>query len=65
MHALQQTHASKKHVFGLLFAGYLLFVLYPLLRANRPHNDDLLRMLYGSHSRNVNGRPLISIPATS
>lgn len=62
MHASQQqTHARSKHVFGLLFAGYLLFVLYPILRANRPHNDDLMRMLAGSYNWNANGRPLTNL----
>lgn len=45
-------------MFGILFGGYLLFVLYPILRANRPCNDDLIRMLTGAYSWNVNGRPL-------
>jgi hypothetical protein len=61
MDSSRQSHANSRHVFGLLFAGYFLFILYPILRANRPCNDDLARMLTGSYSWNVNGRPLTTL----
>lgn len=48
-------------VFGLLFLVYTLFVLFPILRANRPCNDDLARMLIGVYSWDVNGRPLTTL----
>ncbi|WP_158628836.1 glucosyltransferase domain-containing protein [Dyella choica] len=54
----QQNLAGSKQVFGILFTGYLLFVLYPILRADRPCNDDMARMLSGAYSWNDNGRPL-------
>jgi len=58
MPPLESAAASSKRVFGTLFAGYLLFVLYPILRADRPCNDDMARMLSGTYSWNDNGRPL-------
>ncbi|GLQ90595.1 glucosyltransferase domain-containing protein [Dyella flagellata] len=58
MPSSQQIPAGSKQLFGILFTGYLLFVLYPILRADRPFNDDMARMLSGAYSWNDNGRPL-------
>ncbi|MBE1159023.1 glucosyltransferase domain-containing protein [Dyella acidiphila] len=50
-----------RQVFGILFLGYFLFVLYPILRADRPCNDDLARALNGAYAWDINGRPLTTL----
>lgn len=47
-------------VFGLLLALYWL-ILYPILRANRYHEDDLKRALIGRTGWDSNGRPLTTL----
>lgn len=42
-------------------AGLLLLVLYPILHADRPYNDDLKRALLGRASWDSNGRPLTTL----
>lgn len=42
-------------------AGLLLFLLYPILRADRPYDDDLKRALLGRASWDSNGRPLATL----
>ena len=42
-------------------AGLLLLVLYPILRADRPYDDDLKRALLGRASWDSNGRPLATL----
>jgi hypothetical protein len=61
MDSSTQRHSRGKQIFGILFLGYFLFVLYPILRANRLCNDDLARALNGAYSWNVNGRPLTTL----
>ncbi len=41
--------------------GLLALVLYPILRADRPYNDDLKRALLGRASWDSNGRPLTTL----
>lgn len=48
-------------VFGLLGGGYLLLILYPILRANRFHCDDMARILRGDFGWLDNGRPLAAL----
>lgn len=45
-------------VFLLLFAGYFLLILYPILRADRYANDDVLRAMRGNWGWNTDGRLL-------
>ena len=42
-------------------AALLLLLLYPILRADRPYNDDLKRALLGRASWDSNGRPLTTL----
>lgn len=42
-------------------ASLLGLVLYPILRADRPYNDDLKRALLGRASWDSNGRPLTTL----
>jgi len=48
-------------VLTLLLIGYGLFILYPILRADRYCNDDLLRALSGNYGWNNNGRHLANL----
>lgn len=52
---------SKHAVFAILLLGYLLFILYPILRADRYCNDDLIRSLLGNYGWNNNGRHLANL----
>lgn len=52
---------NRKALFGALFTVYLLFVLYPILRADRYCNDDLMRVLWGPYIWVDNGRPLTAL----
>ncbi|WP_266158530.1 glucosyltransferase domain-containing protein [Dyella silvatica] len=52
---------NRKSLFGALFTVYLLFVLYPILRADRYCNDDLMRVLWGPYIWVDNGRPLSAL----
>jgi hypothetical protein len=61
MEAPSRKPVRGKQAFAILFVGYLLFVLYPILRANRPYNDDLVRALNGAYGWNANGRPLTTL----
>ncbi|WP_164931786.1 glucosyltransferase domain-containing protein [Dyella sp. M7H15-1] len=61
MEASPRNQVTGRQVFAILFLGYLLFVLYPLLRADRPYNDDLVRALNGAYGWNANGRPLTTL----
>jgi hypothetical protein len=53
--------SNKGVVFALLFSVYLLLILYPILRADRYCNDDLIRALLGNYGWNNNGRHLTSL----
>jgi len=48
-------------VFGALLAYLLLAILFPILRADRYCNDDLLRALSGSYGWSDNGRHLTNL----
>jgi hypothetical protein len=50
----------RREVFGILLGLYTL-ILYPILRADRPYNDDLKRALIGRASWDSNGRPLTTL----
>ncbi|MFC5743114.1 glucosyltransferase domain-containing protein [Dyella tabacisoli] len=52
---------NRKVLFGALFTVYLLLVLYPILRADRYNNDDLMRALWGPYIWIDNGRPLSAL----
>lgn len=52
--------ARGQQVFGILLGLYAL-ILYPILRADRPYNDDLKRALSGRASWDSNGRPLTTL----
>jgi len=65
---MHPTHASHpdngsrdRTVFGVLFGVYYLLILYPILRADRYCNDDLIRALLGNYGWNNNGRPLATL----
>jgi hypothetical protein len=45
-------------VFVALFAAYFLLILYPILRADRYYNDDLVRATLGNYGWSHNGRHL-------
>lgn len=49
-----------REVFGILLGLYAL-ILYPILRADRPYNDDLKRALIGRAGWDSNGRPLTTL----
>ena len=49
-----------RDVFGILLGLYAL-ILYPILRADRPYNDDLKRALIGRAGWDSNGRPLTTL----
>lgn len=61
MESSQRSKVNGRTIFGLLFGTYFLFVLYPILRANRPQNDDLIRALSGGYYWDINGRPLTTL----
>ncbi|HEU4671035.1 MAG TPA: glucosyltransferase domain-containing protein [Dyella sp.] len=56
----EQATGRMRAVFWRL-AALLLLVLYPILRADRPYNDDLKRALLGRASWDSNGRPLTTL----
>lgn len=56
----KQRAARGQQVFGILLGLYAL-ILYPILRADRPYNDDLKRALSGRASWDSNGRPLTTL----
>ena len=58
MTAVAPSASGESRLFALLFAGYALLVLYPILRADRFWNDDLVRASLGNYGWNHNGRPL-------
>jgi hypothetical protein len=61
MDSSPRRHIRDRQIFGILFLGYFLFVLYPILRANRLCNDDLVRSLDGVYAWDINGRPLTTL----
>jgi len=48
-------------VFALLFGYYFLLILFPILRADRYCNDDLIRAFAGNYGWSENGRHLTNL----